>query len=123
MCPVQSCFACKSFSELSWDSCLVRRKLDILWYCGIVTALLFLVHTCFCWQELVVLWLLQLLEWSLTVAIGFCYVWLDPALAKLDGVSALVVSRTVESRLLRNLTICVLKPSLWTAWISFAHSS
>ena len=33
---MQTCFVGKSFSELSWESCLVRGTLDTSWYRGIV---------------------------------------------------------------------------------------
>ena len=50
--------------------------------------------------------------------------WCFSTFCDAGRVSAPVVLRTVASSFLRSLTSCVLKPSLWTAWISFfVHSS
>ena len=62
LCPVQTCFVGKS---------LVSSR-------GIVVRFRDVGHI------VVALWLLPLLEWSLTAALGRSCVWLSPALAKLD---------------------------------------
>ena len=84
LCQVQTCFVGRSFSELSWDSCLVRGTLDISWYCGDVAAVNNgVVSRDDCWLWLRVGGLQLLRSWSCGSALVVLIV-VESCFAKLD---------------------------------------
>ena len=83
LCLGQTCFVGKSFSELSWDSCLVRGTLDGSWYCGIVaTTFIGVVSFGGYWFQLRVV-VSSSCEAGRVSALVVLRLW-HPALAKLD---------------------------------------